>query len=214
MILIEKGVEPASLVRYRRTPGADFDGLDKAELRERLLEEQGHLCAYCMQRIPVKGMMKIEHYEKRTAENQLAYQNLLAVCPGNENVKNKKGRVNPERFTCDTKKGDAVLHINPQKQSDIDTISYNNGRICSDNPQYQEDFDHILNLNDEFGFLITNRQKAMQTLENKLRKVDNRKDALPLLKKWKKHYDQKSTEYAPYIGIIRWYIDRQIRKHT
>ena len=39
MISIKKGVEPDSLRYYRRTPGANFDGLDKTELRERLLEE-------------------------------------------------------------------------------------------------------------------------------------------------------------------------------
>ena len=93
MISIKKGVEPDSLRYYRRTPGANFDGLDKTELRERLLEEQGHLCAYCIQRITGKGAVKIEHYEKRTTENQLEYKNLLAVCSGNETLKSQNGRV-------------------------------------------------------------------------------------------------------------------------
>lgn len=51
MILIEKQSEPQSLQKHRNTPGADFDGMDKAELRLYLLQEQGYLCAYCMKRI-------------------------------------------------------------------------------------------------------------------------------------------------------------------
>ena len=78
MISIKKGVEPDSLRYYRRTPGANFEG---------------HLCAYCIQRITGKGAVKIEHYEKRTTENQLEYKNLLAVCSGNETLKSQNGRV-------------------------------------------------------------------------------------------------------------------------
>ena len=55
MILIKKGREPDKLLSYRQQVGASYDDMDK-EVREELLNkliwEQGHLCAYCMSKIP------------------------------------------------------------------------------------------------------------------------------------------------------------------
>lgn len=51
MILIQKGEAPNSLIQYRKATNAYFDGCNKDDIRDRLLEEQGHLCAYCMCRI-------------------------------------------------------------------------------------------------------------------------------------------------------------------
>lgn len=76
MIYIKKRTEPKSLVEHRCTPGATFDGLDKTELRECLLKEQGYLCAYCMKRIHDEKDTKIEHYRARNIENQLN----IAIC--------------------------------------------------------------------------------------------------------------------------------------
>ena len=111
MLLIKKRQEPDSLREHRNTPGADFDGLDKTQLRRSLLQEQGYICAYCMKRIREDDKVKIEHYKARTKENELVYQNLLAVCDGNETLKDERGKVNPNRFTCDTKKKEKELLI-------------------------------------------------------------------------------------------------------
>ena len=62
MILIIKQCEPVSLHLHRNTFGADFDGLDKTELRKSLLAEQGYLCAYCMKRIRHANKVKIITY--------------------------------------------------------------------------------------------------------------------------------------------------------
>lgn len=217
MIYIQKTSEPESLKKHRATPGADFDGLDKTELREFLLKEQGYLCAYCMRRIRHQKDVKIEHYEARNEENQLIYKNLLAVCDGNQTLQDASEKVNRKRFTCDSMKGNTSLHINPQSEADMDTIYYDNlGRIYSKNDTYKNDIDNVLNLNDPFGYLIGNRKAAVQALVNKLRQLKQTQDALPLLRKWQKIYSETNEqgEYAEYVGILRWYIDKQIRRHT
>ena len=100
MILIKKGREPESLTQYRKQPFAYYDGCDKAPIRERLLIEQGYLCAYCMRRID-KQHMKIEHWKPEamlSEAEKLDYHNMLAVCVGHLAGEDSK------YDTCDSKK--------------------------------------------------------------------------------------------------------------
>ena len=93
MILIKKKLEPYSLTEYKQTINASFDNLPseiKDDIRKSLLKEQGYICAYCMKRIEENSDIKIEHYEARNNENELAYKNLLAVCKGNEGYSKEK----------------------------------------------------------------------------------------------------------------------------
>lgn len=216
MIYIQKMSEPESLRKYRNTPGADFDSMEKTELRSNLLKEQGYLCAYCMKRIRESRDIKIEHYVARNAENQLLYDNLLAVCTGNETLPDERGKVDPKRFTCDSKKKNQVLHIDPQNRADMETIYYDNqGKIYSSNSEYQEDLDKILNLNDINGYLIANRKAALKPLLSKLKSLKPGQSAMPLLDKMKNYCNgvNEHGEAPEYTGILRWYVDRQIRKH-
>lgn len=53
MIEIRKGKEPKGLMKYRQQQGASYEQMDKEvkeELLDKLLCEQGHLCAYCMKK--------------------------------------------------------------------------------------------------------------------------------------------------------------------
>lgn len=75
MIYIRKNSEPAKLLWYRHQSNARFDDMDadvKEQLRDSLLREQGHLCAYCMREIHDAGDVKIEHFRARTPENELS----------------------------------------------------------------------------------------------------------------------------------------------
>ncbi len=216
MIYIKKTSEPRSLVEHRCTPGADFDGLDKTELREHLLKEQGYLCAYCMKRIHDEKDTKIEHYRARNVENELEYTNLLAVCYGNQPSPDSVVKIGKKRLTCDSMKGNLVLHINPQSQEDMDTIYYDNsGKIYSKNMMYQQDLDNVLNLNDEFGYLVRNRKEVIETVIDELKSAKSQQEAKNMLLKWKRKYARLTygDEYPAYIGVLRWYIDRQLRKH-
>lgn len=216
MIHIEKQREPQSLRRYRNTPGADFDGLEKTELRQCLLREQGYLCAYCMRRIREDKSVKIEHYVPRNKENQLLYSNLLAVCTGNQTLLNVHGKVDSDRFTCDTRKGNHQLHVDPTKKADMKTIYYDNlGTIYSTNPLYQTELCNYLNLNDPFGSLKSNRKAALDAVRNKMKRLKAGQDALPLLKKLEHYCTEKNAhgEYPEYAGIIRWYVEKHLKKY-
>lgn len=83
MLYIQKRQEPSSLTKYRKQKFAYYDGYpDKDDIREQLLEEQGHLCAYCMRRID-KEHMKIEHWypeDRLTDAERLEYRNMLGAC--------------------------------------------------------------------------------------------------------------------------------------
>lgn len=216
MIHIKKTSEPKSLARHRCTPGADFDGLDKTELRENLLKEQGYICAYCMKRIRDEKDTKIEHYRARNMDNELEYTNLLAVCYGNQITTESVTKTGKKRFTCDTMKGNQALNINPQNQEDIDTIYYdNNGIIYSKNAVYQQEINNILNLNDPYGYLISNRKAVIDALINKLKVTKTNQEAKELLIKYKRKVLSLSygEEYPEYVGVLNWYIAKQMRKH-
>ena len=202
MILIKKKSEPHSLTTYKKTINASFDNQPskvKEDLRKSLLEEQGYICAYCMKRIEESADIKIEHYEARNSTNELSYKNLLAVCKGN------KGS-SKERQTCDTKKGNRVLHINPQKVGDISTIFFTrNGEVKSTNLLFQKDLDEVLNLNDKFGNLISARKSALKALQKKITPM-NKNQIEKLYNKLK-----SAERKIEYVGILLWYLKKKIK---
>ena len=202
MILIKKKLEPHSLTEYKQIINASFDNLPseiKDDIRKSLLKEQGYICAYCMKRIEENSDIKIEHYEARNNENELVYKNLLAVCKGNEGY-------SKERQTCDTQKGNQILHIDPQKLGDISTIFFTrNGEVKSTNSIFQRDLDEILNLNDEFGKLIPARKAALKALQKKITPMNKNKI--------EKLYNELKTSERKieYVGILLWYLEKKIR---
>ena len=202
MILIKKKSELHSLTIYKKTINASFDNQPskvKEDLRKSLLEEQGYICAYCMKRIEESADIKIEHYEARNSTNELSYKNLLAVCKGN------KGS-SKERQTCDTKKGNRVLHINPQKVGDISTIFFTrNGEVKSTNLLFQKDLDEVLNLNDKFGNLISARKSALKALQKKITPM-NKNQIEKLYNKLK-----SAERKIEYVGILLWYLKKKIK---
>lgn len=206
MILINKKSMPPSLVKYKKDINASFDNLTKEvkdKIRTSLLEEQGYICAYCMKKLKDdSSQVKIEHYIARIEENELDYKNLLAVCKGNEGEPF-------ENQTCDTRKGNREIKINPQKKSDILTIGYtNDGEIKSTNKDYQKDFNDTLNLNDSLG-LVTLRKNALGSLKRKLHK---RKTHLTreTIEKIYNTYLEASTKES-YVGILLWYLQKKLK---
>lgn len=209
MLYIKKQNQPDKFTQYAGSVNAHFDDMPsevKSVLRKSLLEEQGYLCAYCMQRIAVDDV-KIEHYVPRNLQNELRYSNLLAVCKGGE------GRAKIHQ-TCDTHKGNTELHIDPQLVGDIETIYYtSNGYIKSSVADYQEDLDTVLNLNDEDGYLVYNRREVLKSFQHQLFKRAgnariNKEYFIKCLKRYSRLND--SGEYIPYVGIILWYLKKKI----
>lgn len=208
MILISKNTEPTSFTQYKASANAHFNdlpGTTKSALRKSLLEEQGFLCAYCMRHIEKDADIKIEHYEARNSDNELVYNNLLAVCKGNEGTK-------PEAQTCDTKKGETALHINPQNFGDMNSIYYDSqGKIYSEVSQYDKDLNDVLNLNYRYGYLIANRKAALDALKEKIRELPAGRDFKRYIERLYGHYAKIDGhgQYKEYVGILRWYLEKK-----
>lgn len=228
MIYIQKKSEPDLLLKYRHQMNASFDDMDsdvKKQLRVSLLKEQGHLCAYCMKRIVDVKNVKIEHFEARTSENELQYHNLLAVCKGGEN-----GPV--EARSCDTKKENRPIFISPLSKADMDRIYYNNsGEVhSSDTTQYkfeyqdsigkhhtgytspEQDICECLNLNYENGAPLMGRKTALRTFQKLLHPYKNKKNKRVFLEKMQRTYSEQSEYLEPYVGILRWYIEKKLKQ--
>lgn len=206
MILIKKKRIPSSLVEYKRTINASFDNLPrevKDRLRTSLLKEQGYICAYCMKKLEDdSSKVKIEHYVARNEENELEYKNLLAVCKGNEGE-------SFEKQTCDTRKGNKEIKINPQVNSDILTIRYtSNGEIKSNNSDYQRDFDETFNLNDIFG-LVESRKEALNSLKRKLSKSKTHLTEDTIRRIYLRYSEAEIKE--AYVGILLWYLQKKMK---
>lgn len=230
MILIEKGEAPNSLIQYRKATNAYFDGCNKDDIRDRLLEEQGHLCAYCMRRI-YKDTMKIEHWypENRLTDREcLDYSNMLGCCPGHND--GDSGR----NDTCDTHKGNSIIAIDPRNPDHIAQIKYSskNGRISSDSDpivvkhygekgilyedetNLQKDIDNTLNLNEDSHYLMQNRKEVLDEVKRFLSKKKREgnwtaKDIKRMIQEYEKQ--DANGRKKPYAGIVVWYLKKHLK---
>lgn len=158
---------PESDVNARRDI---FDSMDKSPIQQDLIQEQHHLCAYCMR--PIEATfegIRIDHFIPLSVDKEktLDYNNYLGVCYGGSHRElqtNSQGhqRRNARRvLCCDAKKKDQRLSaINPWNEAVMDHIAYySNGYIhfkgkgdysetFCDNAQ--NDIDNILQLNGIF----------------------------------------------------------------
>lgn len=224
MRYIEKHAEPKSLAEYKKQKNAYYDGCNKADIRRRLLEDQGYLCAYCMRRIyddsSVDGgvpPMKIEHWfpESQCLEFQkLDFRNMLGVCMGNAGQPYSC-------TTCDSHRKDKMLTINPLDKNLVQQIKYEShtGKIYSENKQINEDLDDTLNLNYEGSdfSLCRNRYNALEACKDKLNAMRRNKPGdwpKSSLEKLLNIYENKDKEgkYKEYSGIVIWYLKKKLKR--
>jgi len=223
---ITKIQEPASLVEHRANQPAYYHNLpDKAmnDLRTNLLLEQGHICCYCMKRIPEKiekdgtksYKMKVEHYQcqDRFEQLQLTYSNLFGACTGNEGQ--------PKRLqTCDTKKANLDFTVNPTSTiTNCETvIKYDaEGEIFTDNDEINRQLNEVLNLN--MLTLKAGRKEVYLEVQNKV-ECESKKYAGKDLKK--KFFEQEKTKwlttttdkYRPFCMVAIYYLNKKIRANT
>lgn len=214
MIPIIKGCEPAALTEAKRiirnTPDATYcyeslRGEPKRKVLEALLAEQGHLCAYCMCRIGTDGHpATIEHLipqhpddSAADGELSLAYHNLVAVCDGRGGA------------TCDKRRGNAPLTVDPTKSHTLETIYYHrDGRIDAKDESVKHDIQTTLGLNNARTNLCANRFESMRAIEKvvsstfRRRGIENNRSAkkmicLKILKKFESQTDMKDE----YLGV-------------
>lgn len=225
MIKIQKNREPAALTQYRQLPFASYENMHGARtgrllpdgtaedvyhvVLEGLMREQGYICAYCMRRIPEKRghpQSTIEHIKpqsKCSAEEKLDYKNMLAVCSGNRNASSD------DLKTCDARRGNQDLSLNPLKPDTIATIKYRaNGRIYSDIRSIDDELNKVLNLNCEARALINLRKSALNALQKTIRAkgwVGNKTQYRYLLDEY-----QQSDQKKEYVGILINWLQKHI----
>lgn len=223
MIPIKKGREPVKLLHYRQQPGASYEEMDKEtkeDLLEKLLQEQGHLCAYCMRRIPENrklpvgvASVTIEHWFPRRPESKeeigqsLNYKNMLAVCSGN------RGCGNRENMTCDAHKGNEVIKVNPCDEATLQGITYTStGRIQSSDPVVNDDLNHRLNLNSNGSSLPENRKQVLQALIDDVAKKHERGNISVYCRRKLEQIQSMDDPKLPFVGILVWWLEKHIER--
>jgi uncharacterized protein (TIGR02646 family) len=217
---IVKQREPETLAAKRNTTGTIYDG-PQLEWQEQLLAEQGHICAYCMQRISLKRkngkpMMEIEHFQPREdfSNLQLVWTNMLGVC---------NGFTDSSLAHCDKTQGKAgkmngtvsLEALNPlDKKVSEDIITYNiSGEIIANTQnevlkeKVKHDLNTCLNLNNEQ--LCIARKNAIDDAKKRLQnnypnKTWTQKDLDKEIAHWKTKHNDK---YQPYCQVAIWFLE-------
>lgn len=209
MIKINKGKIPPKFYEIKSDCN-NYDELhsdQKEILKLILINEQHNRCAYCNCKISMESAT-IEHYIPRHGTNgdaskSLDYNNLFAVCNTTRNY-------SLDKQTCDVKKGDQLLSIDPRIQTHIDTIKYDKrGKIGSDNNVYDDDINIKLNLNSQT--LIRNRYSAYYSL---ILSMQKKKPG-----RWTKEYVQRTLNRfmeednsTPYVGFLIYQLQHFLKK--
>ena len=218
MRFIKKKQQPQSLIEAKKTvPLPKYGELDtqvKDDIRTHLLEEQGFICCYCMQRIEA-NKMKIEHYkaqnEDKYPELQLEFGNMLAACKGE--IENDPRNI----LHCDSAKGkeDLVL-INPHDASKkyiFEQLKYTaSGEIKSDNEDVQKELEKILNLNQE---QLKNLRKSIidgivEMISRGFKKEPVKKSFLE--NQIEKANTRKKAKLSPFCQVKIYYLEKKLRQ--
>jgi uncharacterized protein (TIGR02646 family) len=215
MRTILKGAEPKSLLAYRKSGDASYEGYqDKQDVRDQLVREQRGLCCYCQSRIYANAAgMKIEHWQSQSPpkfpQRQLDYTNMLGACLGGQ----KNGEKSPrDKHHCDTLKGDADLCFcltDSAHPIERHLQFLGDGRIQSRIPEIQRDIDEVLRLN--LSHLQENRRAVLRAFQQRLihgKQLDVSKE----LSKWDGTQQGELPEFAQVI--VYWLQKKQARANV
>ena len=219
MLRYAKGPAPKVLTGWQAKPNADWDSLpagDKDQVRDALLRDQGHLCAYCQRRIPTRDeRMKVEHWLAQSGgKDKLRWGNLLGVCLGDEGA--ETGASAGEQH-CDTARGDAGLFLHPVEgagPSAVEHLGYTpEGQVRPrETPQkaaVQADID-ALNLN-----AAPLRRERRIVYEELKRSLDRAKwSAKALRDEYRRARVHPGAPSVPQCEVVRYHLRRWARQHT
>jgi hypothetical protein len=161
-----------------------------------------------MQRIHA-DTMKIEHWlcQDNHPEAQLDYKNMLGACLGNEGQP-------PKNQTCDTRKGKADLKYHPANLVHcIDRqIKYlGNGKISSDDPEFDQQLNCVLNLN--YSRLVQNRKKIVGDVIDLLSKKEGSRTPAQI-QKILEHWviPNRNGQLQPYSGVAIYFLTKRLKQ--
>ncbi len=217
---ISKLRPPKSFVEFNSKPHAIYDGSDfpKEELRQNILTEQGYLCCYCMKRIPEHTVpyMKIEHYlcQDNHAHLQLVYTNLLGACTGNEGQTQIKQ-------TCDTKKGNKPLTINPVSTNPSCNLLFKytaEGEISSisGDEEINRQLNDVLNLN--MQTLKDGRRQVylevQKRVEAESKNIANKTLKIKFFEQERNNWlNLTEKKYKPFCMVAVYYLTKKIKQN-
>lgn len=236
MIAIKKGNTPQILLDKQKIASernlSSYDAYallnhsEKVQILNSLMAEQGHICAYCMRKIPDERELPpnvdpvtIEHWLPRRPADHiergqgLDYNNMLAVCSGN---RGKRHTRKTKDLTCDAKRSAShpQLTLNPCNPETITEIKYKeNGEIYSDNPDISRDFDVCLNLNcTSSGVDLPKTRKLVLDALQKSIPDGSVSEILTYCKSALEMYESETDPKTPYVGILLWWLQDFIHK--
>lgn len=216
MKAITKGNEPLSLTQHRANQPAFYENLPKDDTRVSLLTEQGHICCYCMRRIPESGKTpgsKIEHFlcQDYHSHEELNYGNMLLACLGNEG--------SPKHLqTCDTKKRNLTLTHSPSNpaRNIEDLIIYkSNGEIHSSDENLMAELESVLNLN--VNQLKENRRAIYETVRDRIRNKVKQHKTNALQKRYlesekRKWLNLNNGKFSEFCMVGVYVIDQKLKR--
>lgn len=207
---IQKRPEPRLLTEYRLSgngyDGPNFTPVVKNEIKLSLLQEQGHLCAYCMARITLETM-KVEHWacQSNFPLQQLDYSNLLGCCMGGEGSKYVEQ-------TCDSRKGNKALKYNPSNpQSRIDSLIKYDGQgvISSIDEEFSVELNTVLNLNKER--LIENRRSILKSIRITLSSKKGKRTKTEIRQLLQNYMNLNAhDQLKEYCGLVHYYLSSKL----
>lgn len=218
MVHIQKTAEPRELTQEKRNGVRIYSELSTETLiaiRNQMLEEQGYLCAYCMQRIALETVT-IEHFSAQNPSDadgeaglSIDYNNMLGVCQGN----NVGGRY--KTLTCDKHRGNIPLVMNPLQKYLVKQIKYKgDGTVYSDDKQLNKDLDETLNLNYAGLSFKKNRKAILDGLKRYMDKeFAGRRVPAEKLRQWLDAcYIGKNGMRDPFVGAAIYYLEKKIQR--
>jgi uncharacterized protein (TIGR02646 family) len=205
---ISKKPEPRSLTEYRTQSHSNYDGCNKQDIRESLVEEQGGICCYCMCRIDVSSAgMKVEHWQcqSRFGTLQLTYSNMLGACLGGEGTPR-------QHQTCDTHKGEMDSCKNPANSShNIEQFIkyFGDGRIEATDPQVNKELNDVLNLN--HPRLVNYRREVLAGFITRFPKQGRVSPAQ--FRKWRREWSTPDRgQFRPFGQVIVYWLDKKLAR--
>lgn len=223
MIVVKKGKEPRSLMKFRlQNPDADYESDIPTnilkDVREQMWKDQVCLCGYCMKKINSPRDVRVEHCRPRHPQGEemhdhkatLDFQWMLGVCYGNS----LKRGVKPEDTTCDAHRGNTGLTINPFDQLSVRKIKYRaDGSIYSDDIEINKDVTETLNLNCQSLSLPQTRKSVLMAEQARIMKKCKGKSRDAFMHELKRTYESlvRERNLTPYCGIIIFWLESKLK---
>jgi len=190
-----------------------FKGGVKKRLQSQLLAEQGHICAYCNQRIhgghpEDDQQMRMDHFAHKSHPENLSrvfdYYNLVGSCFGDERSPK------PRTLHCDPRKSNSILDPNlypthPQCEEQlIIELLPDGARVMAKTEQIQDSVERVLNLN--HPKLQELRKNALEPF-NVLEQDITPDEASELLNAYLQR--NENGYFQPFAGVIITYLKQE-----